>query len=51
MMTKSDEMDEQKLRELAKSLGYKLSRLREAEKNRPQVLELDLRDVSEILFS
>jgi len=51
MITNGERVEEQRVRELARSLGYELTRLKNGEDDKQRVLELDLRDVSEILFS
>lgn len=49
-MTNVDKLDDDKVMEIAKTLGYELKIPKKVEENKTRIFELDLRDVSEILF-
>jgi hypothetical protein len=48
-MTIIDKLDDEKVNEIAN--GYNLKNSKKMEENKTRIIELDLRDVSEILFS
>ena len=50
-MSNIDELDDDKVAAIANRLGYDLKKSKQIEENRTSILELDLRDVFEILFS
>ena len=50
-MTNVDKLDDDKVAEIANSLGYDLKKSKKLEENKTLIVELDLWDVSEILFS
>jgi hypothetical protein len=50
-MTTIDKLDDDKVAQIANSLGYDLKKSKKTEEKKPLIVELDLWDVSEILFS
>jgi hypothetical protein len=49
-MTIIDKLDDEKVNEIANSFGYDLKNSKKMEENKTRIIELDLWDISEILF-
>ena len=49
-MPNIDKLDDEKVMKIDNSFGFELKKSKKTEKNKTRILELDLRDVSEILF-